>query len=137
MKSIGAHRRVSVVLAGRDLGVFDEKSGGDTSAETSKHRPGGRIHNEVVGGLPDTEDVTVSRAFDRDRDIDVVRFCRQWVGRGEATITEQWLTGDYAPVGPPTVYNGLLSSVAPSDYDSDDSDPAELELTFAVSSQVG
>ena len=143
MVAIAAHQRVTAralddrgrVL--RDLGSFDRKEGGQTSTGANKHRPGGALHNVVVPGLPNTDDLTISRGYDPVRDGRHVRWLRNRVVRVQVAV---WRTGtNLRPlVGErPDVYIGYITQVSPPDYDSDSEDIASFELTIAVNGLVG
>lgn len=123
---------VSVTIDGAPLGVFDTLSGGDVSAEPAKHRSGGMGTQKAYAALGDTDDVTVSRVYERERDHDLLRRLRPRVGRGVATITDQPLDDDGARWGKPTVYIGRLSKIAPGEVDSESGDPRMYELTVLV-----
>lgn len=81
----------------------------------------------------DTDDITVSRVLERERDHERLRKLRRRVGKATASISEQPLDDDGAPWGKPTVYTGRLTGVSPGEADSDSGDVRMFELTFQVS----
>lgn len=122
---------VNVVVAGRPLGTFDTLSGGETSTEIAKRRAGGGVMRTYTNRKRDTSDVTVTRDYDRERDVELARWLRTQTG-AVATVTEQPLDDDDVAWGKPTVFSGLLSGVGPGDVDSDSGDPRMLSLTIVV-----
>ena len=123
---------LTVTVDGFTLGVFDTKSGGETTAEPTKRRAGGMGAHKSYAALPDHGDVTVSRDYDLERDHELVRRLRPRVGRARMTISEQPLDEDGAPWGRPVVYTGRLIGVSPSEVDSDSTDAAMFELSAQV-----
>lgn len=123
---------VTVVVDGIPLGVFDTLSGGEITSENSKHRAGGMGRQKSYPAMADTDDITVSRVFERDRDAEKLRQLRRRVGRAAASATEQPLDDDGAPWGTPTTYTGTLIGIAPGEADSNSSDPRMFELTIQV-----
>jgi hypothetical protein len=123
---------VTVTVDGQPLGVFDTLSGGETSAEPTKRRAGGMGAQKSYPALPDTDDLTVSRVYERERDHEKLRKLRRRVGRAEASVSEQPLDEDGAPWGRPTTYTGRLTGVNPGEADSESSDPRMFELTFQI-----
>lgn len=123
---------VTVVVDGQPLGVFDTLSGGDVTAEPTKRRSGGMGPLKAYGALPDYDDVTVSRVYERERDHELLRRLRTRVGKANASVSEQPLDEDGAPWGRPTTYTGRLIGLTPGEADSESSDPRMFELTFQI-----
>lgn len=123
---------ITATVDGVPLGVFDTLSGGVTSAEVSKRRAGGMGSQYSKVALPDNEDVTISRDYDRERDHELRRTLMRRTGRAMATISEQPLDDDGVPWGKPIVYTGRLSGVSPSEVDANSGDDRMLELTFVI-----
>lgn len=123
---------ISVTVDGQPLGIFDTLSGGATTADATKHRSGGG-QMKSYPALPDTDDLTVSRDYDRERDHEKLRALRRRVGRANGcSISEQPLDDDGAPWGKPTVYTGRLTGVSPGEADSNSGDVRMFELTFQI-----
>lgn len=116
------------------LGVFDARSGGETSAETSKHRSGGLGAEIVFTSLPTQGDVTITRAFVKERDHELARTLRKRVGRAKVVVSEAILDQDGVAWGSPVIWTGILTGVNAGDSDSTSSDPRLLELTVSVGS---
>lgn len=119
---------ITVVVDGQPLGTFDTRTGGETTAEVSKRRPGGMAREKAYAALPTTGNVTVTRVRERERDADLARRLRQRVGRATMVVSDQPLDDDGAVWGTPTVWTGKLSSVNDGDADSDSSEPRMFEL---------
>lgn len=123
---------VTAVVDGRPLGVFDTLSGGETAADISKRRAGGGVQRTYTNGKRDTSDVTITRDYDRDRDVELARWLRTRVGRAFGSVNDQPLDDDDVAWGKPTVFTGRLQSVNTGDVDSDSGDPRMLSLTFSI-----
>lgn len=129
-----SQRQFLVKVSGIE-GHFMTKTGGNVSADTSKVYDGGSITPDVLAGPAEVENITVSRAFDPQRDGSILKSLRQKVGRFTATITVTPTDRDLVALGNPVVYpNALLTGLSESDYDAASSDPATYELEFAIGS---
>lgn len=118
-----------------NLGVWDARSGGETTAEVSKHRSGGLGAELVFAGLPSHGDITLSRAYLKTRDHELARTLRKRTG-AKVTVSEAILDEDGVVWGSPVVSTGVLTGVNPGDVDSNSGDPRILELTVTVGSVV-
>jgi len=123
---------ITVAVDGVPLGVFDQRSGGQSTAEVSKYRPGGMGRQKSRRGLPEPSDLTVSREFEFDRDIDLAAWLRTRVGRGQVSVNSQPLDDNANPTGRPTTWTGTLNSVDTGDEDSNSTDGRMLELVVVV-----
>lgn len=119
---------VTVVVDGKPIGTWDTRSGGESTAEVSKRRPGGSSQEKATRGRGTIGDITVGRERERERDIALESSLRPRVGRAQMVVIEQPLDDDDIPWGKPTTWTGILSSVTPGDYDSDSDDPRMMEL---------
>lgn len=129
-----AQRQFLVSVSGID-GYFATFSGGNVSAETADVFDGGSSTPEKVASPGRTEDITVSRPYDPERDQPVINRLRRRVGKVRVTLTKQPTTADFVPVGPPNVYsNCLLTGVSEPEVDASSGDPTGFELTFAYES---
>jgi hypothetical protein len=124
--------RILVWVDGKSLGEFDTMTGGATTAERPKRRPGGMRAQKSYVALPDTDDVTVSRVYERVRDHEQARQLRRRAGQAPATVQQVPLDDDGAPWGKPTVFTGHLLAVSPSDVDANSGDVRTLDLTIQV-----
>jgi hypothetical protein len=127
---------ITVVVDGASLGVFDTRSGGESSADVTKYRPGGMQKQKTRGGLPDQGDVTVGREFETERDNEVARMLRGRAGRAPMSVTDQPLDDNGVPFGKPTTWVGRLQSVNTGDSDSNSNDGRMLELVMVAAEVV-
>jgi hypothetical protein len=125
---------VTVTVDGRPLGVFDTRTGGDVTADVPKRRAGGQLALRSYGALPDYDDVTVSRVYERERDHELIRHLRTRVGRARCVVSEQPLDDYNAPWGKPVTYLGRLGPITTGEVDSDTGDVRMWELTVVVES---
>lgn len=127
---------ITVAVDGIPLGIFDTRSGGESSAEVSKYRPGGMARQKTRGGLPEAGDVTVTRENEPERDNDLAKHLRTRVGRAPMTVNEQPLDDNGNPWGKPTTWTGRLNSVNGGDADSNSTDGRMLELVMVAAEVV-
>lgn len=120
-------------LPGTQPSYFMTKTGGNTSSDSSKVYGGGSKVPEIVTGIPETENVTVGRAYDPDRDQAVLAFLRDKVGTWTTTIIVVETDRDYNSLNKGTTYSGsVLVGITEPDFESSSGDPAAFELEFAV-----
>lgn len=124
---------ITVAVNGTPLGVFDSRTGGETTADLGKYRPGGMAREKVRSGLPTTGDLTVAREFEFDRDVEILRWLRTVVGTAQVTVNSQPLDDNAVPFGKPTTWTGKLNSATGGDEDSESNDGRDLELGVTVS----
>ena len=130
-------QRMFIVNVSGIPGNFDTKSGGETTSETTKHYDGGSLTPEVLASPPETDNITVSRAWKYERDYDAQRLARKRVGRWRTTVSVTPTNEDLIAVGDPTTYpNALLVRVSEPDADSSSGDTATFELEFAIEGVV-
>lgn len=114
-------------------GSFDTLEGGAFDSEESTHRPGGMARQKSYGGPQTVENVTVSRAYEYERDYQIVRDLVPKRGRADATIAKQPLDANGDKLGQPDpVYTGKLKAVKYPDFDSNSEDVGMFELEFTV-----
>lgn len=115
-------------------GRWATRSGGNTSADITPVWDGGADRPENLASPASSEDITVSRPVDDERDLDLIKRLRKQVGKLQTTLTEQPTNGDLFPIGEPDVWpNALLRTVNIPTYDAASGDPKVIELVFAVS----
>ena len=118
---------------GAQDGVFMTKSGGGISSESTKIYSGDRKEPYVMSGIPEIENITVSRAYYAEDRL-FIKTLRKMVGSWETTITVAETTGDIVAIdGSEVTYNVLLVGLNEPDYESSSSDPSTYELEFLVS----
>lgn len=114
-------------------GTFMTKSGGDTSSDVTKVYNGGATVPELLAAPAETDNITVSRAYDHDRDYQAHKNARAKVGRWRTTISVTPTDLDLTSRGSATTYpNALLVRVSEPDVDSSSGDAATWELEFSV-----
>ncbi len=130
------HSLVTVTVDGQPLGVFESRTGGESTAEVSKYRPGGMQKQKSRKGQGEVGDVTVTRSWERERDADLERRLRPRVGRADVIVNDQPLDDDGAPWGKPTTWTGTLSSVTGGDSDANSNDAKPFELVAVITEVV-
>lgn len=129
-----AQRQFLVKVSGID-GYFATKTGGDTSSDASDVYDGGSLTPEKLASPATSDDITVGRPYDPERDQPVINRLRAQVGRHRTTVSVQPTDADLVAIGAPTTYaNALLIGCTEPEVDAASGDPAVFELTFAVES---
>lgn len=126
---------VTVVVGGRNLGIFDKFDGGGMTSETTKYRPGNMGAEITLGGYRSVDDITVSRLYVLTRDHPQMGFLMGNTGKADVTVIKQPLDANGNVFGSALVYRGSLQAVTPPPADSESSDAALLELVI-TSAQV-
>ena len=115
----------------RNLGYFDQKTGGGTDSNSTTYRAaGGRKIS--LGGSQNPENVTLQRYYDVPRDHPLIGWLHALAGIGEATITEVPTDVAYVPNGSALTYVGTLKRVGGVDVDSTSDDERKLELEIVI-----
>lgn len=119
-------------------GTWAQQSGGNKTAEARRYREGGSPSEEVAGGPSTRDDMTLSRPFKRDRDLDLALKLDRAVGSARFTVTKQPLGDDFEAYGKPIVFaDALLIGCNWPDGDADGGDDtARIEITVAVSGDI-
>jgi hypothetical protein len=128
----------TVVLDGRNMGVWDTLTGGDVEATSTKYRPGGMAREIALGGTSTTNDLNLGRLLSKE-DWEFMRglMTRDRVGRAPAHVSRQPMDDDGNPFGSPLVYTGVLQHVTPGDTDSNSSDAQVWEIVVSVHGSIG
>jgi hypothetical protein len=116
------------------LGVYDNYSGGDATANPPKHRPGGMGPEISYLALPTFNDVTVGRVYDEGRDHELIATLRTLVGRVYGTVIEQPLDADGNPWGSPRTFRGRIASVKDGKTDSTSNAVRMYTIDFSIES---
>lgn len=124
--------RVTVSVAGQDLGSFRTQEGGQSAGEALKTRPGGGDQEIVLASTKSYDNVTVAKLYDG-----LMKAKRLWldsqVNKGEMVVAVQPLDADDNPSGDsPDVYRGLLIRFTPPGRDSNANEEALCELEMSV-----
>jgi len=130
-------QRMFLVTVNGISGTFQTKTGGDTTSDVTKNYNGGATSPELLAAPAETDNITVSRIYNHDRDYAIHKQLRAKVGRWRTTISVTPTDEDLNSLGSgkATQYpNALLVRTSEPDYDSSGSDGAMLELEFAVGS---
>ena len=131
--STARHFRVRAAINGIDLGNFDTRTGGGTSADVGTHTPGSSPSARVaLGGPRTTEDVTITRGFVASRDHDLIRQFRPLTGLAEMTVTQIPLDKDGREFGRPDVWTGVLQMIGPPDYDANSADTSTFTVVMVA-----
>lgn len=128
---------VTVAVDGLDTGVWDTLTGGEMDSEETKYKPGAMSHSVSLGGNQEPGNVTVSRAYDLDRDHSIVKTLLAKAGRAACVVKKQPLDRDAVAFGAPLVYTGVLKAVTPPEHDSESSDAGMLEMEISVDGDIG
>lgn len=135
--STARHFRVRASINGVDLGVFDTRTGGATTAENAKHTPGSSPSMRVaLGGPRDTEDVTITRTFTASRDHDLIRRFRPLCGLAEMSVTQTPLDKDGREFGVPEQWTGVLATIGPPEYDANSAEIATFTVVMTADGDV-
>lgn len=115
-------------------GTFARKSGGNPTGSVTKDRDGGATKPDVMPGVVDYSDVTVSRTYRSARDSALAKKLLQQVLQFTTTIRSQDLTPSKVVIpGTAITYTGLLTGVSTPDSDANGNGPADFSLTFSIS----
>lgn len=118
-------------------GLWATKTGGDVSADVTPVWDGGTDHPDQLASPPSSDNVTISRPVDDDRDLAEIKRVKKMVGRLRATVTVQPTNGDLFPIGDPDVYpEALLIRATSLTVDAASGDPQVWELEWAISDFV-
>lgn len=129
---------ITMTVNGVNTGTWDKIKGGAVDSDESKYRGGGMGPQQTLGGLPAVGNVTVTRLYDRDRDIDIYDWLYGLAGfGGNATVSRQPLDADGVPRGRPKVYTGLIKAVTPMDTDSNGNTPDTYDVEISTEGNVG
>lgn len=130
---------LTVTVDGEDTGVWDKRSGGGRTSDSTKYRPGEMGAPISLGGWPDTDNITISRIYDipRDHTTGLIRRLLAKVGKARVTVNDQPLNPDGVPQGDPITWTGTLVGCSAPERDSESSDAAMLEIEVEVDGTPG
>lgn len=127
--------RLTVIIDGVNLGVWDQKTGGDTDSNSTQYFKGGMGPRISLGGAQQVNNLVLNRLEDTDI-VPNVKWLRSRAGKGNGTMTEQRLDDDGAAWGDPDVYDCKLKRVKPSDRNANSNNAAILEIELEVNGPV-
>lgn len=114
-------------------GTWRTSSGGGAEAEVTLDYDGGSEVPDMLGGVPEFEDIEVVRTLDPVVDAAWLDPLRRGVGKLRRTVSRQPTDANMIRVGKPLVFpNCLLKGYAEVETDASSSDPAEITLTWAT-----
>jgi hypothetical protein len=127
---------VTVRVAGRNLGTFDVKTGGETDTDELTYKPGGMAPQVSLGGIPKIGQLIVHRMYTLERDQAVGHWLLTQVGRGHTVVQQQPLDPDKNAYGKPFTYDGVLKRVTLPEVDSNATEAALIELEVTINGGV-
>lgn len=130
-------RAITVFIDGVNTGLWDKKSGGGRTSDNTKYPPGGMQEEIDLGGRATSEDITLSRYFDLDRDLPRIKRWLNRVGKATVKVVEQYLDQDGAAYGNPVTRTGTLNACTDPEADSESTDAALVEIGVSVAGPVG
>jgi hypothetical protein len=123
---------VTCSLEGKDLGIFDKKSGGEVDSDENKYPLGGMLGEISLGGRRTYGELTISRYYDADRDHPLRSSLHAAVGVGVGSIGVTPLDFHGNPQDGPTTYTATLRTFTMPEVDNESQDAAVLELVWTV-----
>lgn len=121
----------TLVVKGREMKfVFNKLDGGGITVDGSRTYPGGGPRQKAHGGLQAVADLTGTFEFVPERDEADIKFCEQWAGKAEASLTQHRTDRDGNIVGRKNFWTGKLGDVDGGGFDAGSSDPLECEITI-------
>lgn len=122
----------TLVVRGRDLGIWSAMEGGEVDSEETLHYPGAMRPAVSLGGDVATGNVTLQKLL-ADLSDDEVAHLYDCAGTPDpAVATKQLLDGRNASTRRPRVYRGTVKRVAEPNYDSTSNDRALIEVELTV-----
>lgn len=122
---------VYLSAGGRDCGVWDTWTGGDSGAEDQRYTPGGG-EEESYGGKKTREPITVSRVYEDSRDESTKVFLENLRGvKNSAQVRKQSVDDEGNPVGTATTRIGTIIKVTEPEADSNSSDLRMYEVEIS------
>lgn len=128
--------RITLTLEGNSLGTWDKDSGGTAGSNTTTYPPGGMAPTEAISGTQTMDTITVSRAFDLDRDGPLMATLYAARGKGAMKFKKQPLDDDGNAYGDAIVRTGILATVAEPSTDSTSTSVGMLVLTITADGTV-
>lgn len=128
--------RITVVVDGVSLGVFEKRTGGEADSSSTQYKLGGMGPRISLGGSPEVPNVIVAGLYNVDRQSRIKTLLGR-AGKAGMSVTEQPLDDDGAAFGEPLVWSGTMKRVMPPERDANSDDAAVLEIEMEVSGQIG
>jgi hypothetical protein len=119
-----------------DLGLFSNKSGGDTDSPTNQTYPGGMQPAVVRGGQRTQSDVVLQRTFQYG-DAGLIINAQPRCGRAVASCYQQPLDADGHAYGAGFTWTGLLKAITTPSHDASSEADTTWSLTITPSTTLG
>ncbi len=129
-------RAIIVNIDGDGTGVWDKKTGGARTGNSTKYNPGAMDEEINLGGRPTTDNMTLSRYFDLERDLPQIKRWLNRVGKANVVIVEQYLDSDGNAYGNPVTRRGTLDGCTDPEADSESQDVALVEIEVSIAGPV-
>lgn len=129
----GSKRQNLVTIAAIPNRTFSVMAGGEKSGSTSTWYDGGATVPVVIGGQPEVGEITLTNAFDPERDAQILQTLKAQVNILRTTITRAHLAGDMTRVAaakPDVWTDALLTGITPPEADANSGDTSTYELKF-------
>lgn len=117
-----------------DLGVWENRTGGEGDSDSLKHREGGMGEIKTLGGAQLLDNVTVARRYDLSRDHPHIQALYRSRGRAVMTVVEQPLDEYGIAFGDPMTFRGKVKKVTPGDINANSNNVRMIELEMDIES---
>lgn len=116
-------------------GYFAQVSGGEITSNAEKVYDGGSQTPELLTGVREIGNVSVTRPYAPNDDAPLLRSLRAQVGKWRSDVIVQDCDSDLVPIGQPRVYNdAVLIGLTEPDGDAASGSAATFTLTFSCGS---
>lgn len=114
-------------------GTWRTFGGGGAEADVTLDYDGGAEKPDMLGGVPEYEDISVTRTVDPVADAAWLEPLKRGISKVVRTVSQQPTDPNMIAVGKPTVFPAcLLKGYTEVETDAASSDPAEVTLTWAT-----
>ena len=131
-RQLVAQRQIHATINGID-GTFSQVSGGEVSANAEKIYDGGSATPILMSGSRDVGNITVVRAFDLDRDPEILEILRDSIGSALYDVNVHLTDPDMNVLSTRTYVGCLLIGMNEPEGDAASGAPASMSLVFSVS----
>lgn len=136
MPSRQQQARITISLDNVSLGVWEDRTGGDTDSNSVQHFLGGMGPRISLGGPQQVANVVCATLFNDDIQAKS-KFIIGRVGKGNIVITEQPLDDEGNAIGDPYVWPGKLKRAKVPDRNAQSNTAAQFEIEVEVSGAMG
>lgn len=128
--------RVTVVVDGRNCGVWDDRTGGDADSNTTQYQLGGMGPRISLGGPTQVANVVVNRLED-DELMGLAKFLYAAQHRNApVACTQQKLDDEGNPIYEPFQWTGKVKRFKLADVQSQSNSASQAELELEVDGLV-